>query len=90
MHDLHLNGALTNSTERVASQNMKDAEALDFLAKEFGTSAAAAVALNVTAQTFSNWRTRGQISAEMRPAVWAMVNDHGGHLPREWLLVRAA
>lgn len=67
---------------------MKDTDALDFLAKELGTSAAAATALGVSAQTFSNWRTREQISAEMRPAVFFMVNDHGGNLPREWLIQR--
>jgi len=42
----------------------------------------------VSAQTYSNWRTRGQISAEMRPAVYFMVNDNGGDLPREWLTQR--
>jgi len=67
---------------------MTDIDALDFLAGKHGTSTAAAVALGVSAQTYSNWRTRGQISAEMRPAVYFMVNDNGGDLPREWLTQR--
>jgi hypothetical protein len=36
-----------------------------------------------------NWYERG-ISANKRPAVWAMVNDHGGNLTRDWLMARAA
>lgn len=65
---------------------MKDTDALDFLAKKLGDDASAASALGVTPQRLHNWRARG-ISAKKRPAVWAMVNDHGGHLPREWLIV---
>lgn len=66
---------------------MKDSEALDFLAQRLGDKAKAAAALGVSAQRFNNWydASRG-ISAGMRPAVWAMVNDHGGDLPRDWLL----
>jgi len=26
----------------------------------------------------------------MRPAIWAMVNDNGGNLSRDWLLEKAA
>lgn len=66
---------------------MTDAEALDFLVGKLGGKAALAAALDVTAQRLSNWygEDRG-ISAEMRPAVWAMVNDRGGHLTRDWLI----
>lgn len=35
------------------------------------------------------WDERG-ISARKRPVIWAMVNDHGGNLSRDWLLSRAA
>lgn len=67
---------------------MKDSEALDFLADKLSDKAKVAAALSVSPQRLSNWYERG-ISAPMRPAVWAMVNDHGGNLPREWLM-RAA
>lgn len=69
---------------------MKDADALDFLADKLRKDVAVADALGVTAQTLNNWRARGRISGEKRPAVWALVNDHGGNLGREWLLERAA
>ena len=68
---------------------MTDNEALDFLKDKLDSKASVAVALGVSPQRLSNWYERG-ISAEMRPAVWAMVNDHGGHLSRDWLLARAA
>ncbi|MFP5204061.1 MAG: hypothetical protein ACLGSH_01755 [Acidobacteriota bacterium] len=68
---------------------MDDRQALDFLALKIGKKADVAAALNVSAQRLSNWYDRG-ISAEMRPAVWAMVNDHGGNLSRDWLMERAA
>lgn len=70
---------------------MTDAEALDFLAAKIGTKKQLADALGVSAQQLNNWygADRG-ISAPMRPAVWAMVNDHGGHLSREWLMQRSA
>lgn len=70
---------------------MNDSEALNFLADKMKGKVAVADALGVTAQRLSNWYGRG-ISAEKRPAVWAMVNDHGGNLSRDWLLerVRAA
>jgi hypothetical protein len=69
---------------------MKDTEALDYLAEKMDKDVAVADALGVSAQTLSNWRARGQISADKRPAVWVLVNDHGGNLAREWLLGRAA
>lgn len=68
---------------------MTDGEALDFLAQKFLNKAAVASALHVSDQRLNNWYERG-ISAAMRPAVWAMVNDHGGNLPRDWLLQRSA
>ena len=68
---------------------MTDREALDFLASRLGNTKGVADALNVTQQRLTNWRDRG-ISATKRPAVWAMVNDHGGNLSREWLMQRAA
>jgi hypothetical protein len=46
-------------------------------------------ALNASPQRLMNWYERG-ISANKRPAVWAMVNDHGGNLTRDWLMARAA
>lgn len=66
---------------------MTDSEALDFLVAKFGRRSQVAEAMGVSAQRFINWYERG-ISAEMRPAVWAMVNDHGGNLSREWLLTK--
>lgn len=68
---------------------MTDREALDFLVAKFGTDSATALALNVTPQVLNNWYGRG-ISAKQRPKVWAMVNDHGGNLSRDWLIERAA
>jgi hypothetical protein len=68
---------------------MDDKQALDSLAEKLGSAVALAAALGVSAQRLNNWRTRG-ISAEMRPVVWAMVNDHGGNLSREWLMRRPA
>ena len=68
---------------------MTDREALDFLVARFGQKVDAAAALGVSQQRFNNWYERG-ISATKRSAVWAMINDHGGHLAREWLLERAA
>lgn len=64
---------------------MTDNEALDFLERKLQSKAAIAEALNVKPQALSNWYERG-ISAKMRGAVWAMVNDHGGNLSRDWLL----
>ena len=68
---------------------MTDSEALDFLATKLGNPKGVADALQVSQQRLTNWRERG-ISAVKRPAVWAMVNDHGGNLSREWLMQRAA
>lgn len=68
---------------------MTDREALDFLADKMGGKAAVAAMLGVTPQRLSNWYERG-ISASQRPKVWGSVNDHGGHLSREWLMERAA
>jgi hypothetical protein len=69
---------------------MNDTDALDFLAGKLGGPTGVAAALStaqrrVTVQRVHNWRKRG-ISSEMRPVVWAMVNDHGGHLSRDWLM----
>lgn len=63
---------------------MNDKEALDFLHDKFGSDAETARTLKVSSQAVWNWRNRG-ISADKRPAVWALVNDHGGNLGREWL-----
>lgn len=72
---------------------MTDQEAVDFVAAKIGGGPTAhgrfkalADALSVSPQAVNNWRdpSRG-ISAAQRPVIWAMVNDHGGHLPREWL-----
>jgi len=68
---------------------MTDSEALDFLASKIGNPKGVADALQVSQQRLTNWRERG-ISAVKRPAVWAMVNDHGGNLSRDWLMARAA
>lgn len=68
---------------------MTDGEALDFLAEKLASKVAVATALNVSPQRLVNWYERG-ISAGKRPAVWAMVNDHGGNLSRDWLMARAA
>lgn len=67
---------------------MKDTDALDFLAGKLDGNAAVATALGISIQRLHNWRTRG-ISAKKRAAVWAMVNDHGGNLSRDWLLSAA-
>lgn len=64
---------------------MTDAEALDFLAERLGRYAELARVLNKSPQAVNNWRERG-ISAVMRPKIWAMVNDHGGNLSRDWLM----
>ncbi len=66
---------------------MNDSEALDFLAEKLTDKTKVAAALGVSPQRLSNWYERG-ISAGMRPAVWAKVNDHGGNLSRDWLLER--
>ena len=68
---------------------MTDQEALDFLARQLRSKSAVAAALNITPQRLTNWRDRG-ISAIKRPEVWAMVNDHGGNLSRDWLIVTRA
>lgn len=68
---------------------MTDQEALDFLADKLTKKAAVAGALGVSEQRLNNWYDRG-ISAAMRPKVWAMVNDRGGNLSRDWLMERAA
>lgn len=69
---------------------MTDQEALDFLVSKLASKRNLADALKVTAQQLNNWydAERG-ISAVKRPLVWAMVNDHGGNLSRDWLLERA-
>lgn len=66
---------------------MTDEEALDFLAAQIGIERLLA-ALSTSVQRLHHWRARG-ISAGTRPLVWAMINDHGGHLPREWLFAKA-
>ena len=75
---------------------MTDQEAVDFVAAKLGGGPdahgrfkALADALGVSPQAVNNWRdpARG-ISAAKRPMLWAMINDHGGNLPREWLLGR--
>lgn len=68
--------------------DMTDQEALDFLARRMAGKAALAEALSVSAQRLGNWYARG-ISAGKRPVIWAMVNDHGGNLSRDWLLAPA-
>lgn len=68
---------------------MTDQEALDHLRGKLGSDAELARVLGVKPQVIWNWRDREKISAEMRPAVWAKVNDHGGNLPLDWLLDRA-
>lgn len=68
---------------------MTDIEALDFLAEKLGGKSGLAAAMNASPQRVTNWYERG-ISANKRPQVWAMVNDHGGNLSRDWLLERAA
>lgn len=68
---------------------MTDSEALDFLASKLGNPKGVADALNVSQQRLNNWRDRG-ISAIKRPEVWAMVNDHGGNLSRDWLIATRA
>lgn len=68
---------------------MTDQEALDFLARQLRSKSAVAAALKITPQRLTNWRDRG-ISAIKRPEVWAMVNDHGGNLSRDWLIVSRA
>lgn len=70
---------------------MKDAAVLDFLVERFATKAKLAEAIGVTPQALQNWydADRG-VSPRMRPKVWAMANDHGANLPREWLFDRAA
>lgn len=68
---------------------MTDQDALDFLAEKLAGKPAVAAALGVSIQRLTNWYDRG-ISATMRPAVWAAVNDRGGNLSRDWLLTRAA
>lgn len=66
---------------------MTDEEALNFLVDKMGRKARLAEALGVRNQVLGNWYERG-ISAERRPEIWAMVNDRGGHLPREWMFCR--
>ena len=68
---------------------MTDQEAIDFLARQLRSKSAVAAALNITQQRLTNWRERG-ISAVKRPEVWAMVNDHGGNLSRDWLMTERA
>lgn len=66
--------------------SMTDQEALDFLAGKLDGDANVARALTIKPQTLGMWRTRKKISAKQRPKVWAMINDKGRHLPREWLM----
>lgn len=67
---------------------MTDNDALDFLARKLDGQTGLATALGISAQRLHNWRTRG-IAAKKRGQVWAMVNDHGGNLPLEWLTTEA-
>lgn len=69
---------------------MTDPEALGFLVEKLGSKTALATALGVSVQRLSNWYELRPISSRMRAKVWAMVNDHGGNLSRDWLLERAA
>lgn len=68
-----------------------DAEVLDYLAGRLETKVAVARELGVTPQAFQNWYdpSRG-ISPAYRAHVWALANDHGANLPREWLFAKAA
>lgn len=72
-------------------QGMTDAEALNFLVEKLGSKTALAESLQVSVQRLHNWYdTERGISFAMRGRVWAMVNDHGGNLSRDWLLEKAA
>lgn len=70
---------------------MTDKDAIDFLASKLGTKKAVAEAIGVSQAVLNNWtmESRG-IAYARRGAVWALVNDHGGNLPREWLIERTA
>jgi hypothetical protein len=70
---------------------MTDNDAIDFLVGKFGSKKAVAAAIGVTPAVLNNWtmEERG-IAYSRRGAVWALVNDHGGNLPRDWLLERSA
>ena len=68
---------------------MTDEQALEFLADKLGSNKLVATELGVSQALLSMWKRRG-ISHECRPRVWAMVNDRGGNLSREWLMTRAA
>jgi len=68
---------------------MTDKQALDFLVRKLGLKSAVADALDVSPQVLTNWYAR-EISASKRAAVWAMVNDNGGNLSRDWLMQRVA
>lgn len=74
---------------RVVFQIMNDDAALNFLRDKMGKDTSVAEALGVKPQVIWNWRKRG-ISADKRPHVWAMVNDRGGNLSRDWLLGRGS
>lgn len=69
---------------------MTDDEALDFLGSKMDGDANLARALGIRPQVLGMWRVRHRISATQRPKIWAMINDRGAHLPREWLMERAA
>lgn len=66
---------------------MKDIDAIEFLVEKLGNNIALAAALDVHPAVITNWKARG-ISVNKRAALWMMVNDHGGNLPREWLTQR--
>lgn len=70
-------------------RDMTDLDLIDWFAEKLGSQVAFAKALGVEPRTVWNWKTRG-ISSDMRPKVWAMANDHGANLPREWLFGRNA
>lgn len=70
-------------------RDMTDREAIEFLAGKLGTKAAVAGALAVTQQVMNNWINEGRgIASSKRAKVWMLVNDHGGNLPRDWLIER--
>lgn len=70
---------------------MKDAALIEWLAEKLGSQVELAKAVGVEPKALSAWKQpdRG-IAADMRPKLWAIANDHGANLPREWLFEKAA
>lgn len=70
---------------------MTDAQLIDWLAERLGSQVKLAEAVGVEPKALSAWKHPDRrIAADMRPKVWAMANDHGANLPREWLFDKAA